>query len=186
MKLLDKEMKEMKEKKEKEKKEMEEKKEKARLVKKERKRVDAILTTDEQHVTFQYGACSISERTRLERERDPGYEPKTIGVPNEYGRYVMIPYAEALERARNGTLLCGPGLNKYGRKSIAKQINSGRIKIQFNCENCLKCAQDEVPLKQCAGCNVVAYCSRECQVKHWKMQHKHECARMKEEGRTWN
>jgi hypothetical protein len=194
VKLLDKEMKEknekekreMKEKKEKEKREMEEKKEKARLEMKGKKCVDAILTTDEQQIKFQFGGCSISERTRLERERDPGYEPKAIGVPNEYGRYDIIPYAEALERARKGTLYRGVKLNKYGAKSIAKQINSKRVKIQFNCENCHKCAKDEVPLKQCGHCEVIAYCSRECQVKHWKKLHKHECARMKEEGRTWD
>jgi len=37
---------------------------------------------------------------------------------------------------------------------------------------------ENVPLLVCSRCGVSCYCSRECQVSHWK-QHKHECHRQK-------
>jgi hypothetical protein len=166
------------------KKEMEEKKEKDRLEKKEKKRVDSIITADVHHLFNSEGPISLTDLTSLYRKTDPGYEPTGCGTYNEYGRAVVIPWAEALERERNGTLFRSPSLNKYGVKSLAKQIMSKRVKIHFSCENCDKIAQGvEPPLQQCSNCMVVAYCSRECQVSHWKKQHKHDCARMKVEGR---
>ena len=163
------------------KKEMEEKKKKARLEKKEKKRVDGILTAD---VHTSKGPISLTDLDLLYRKEYPGYEPTGCCPYNEYGRAVVIPWAEALEREQNGTLNFTSSLTKYGAKSLAKQIKSGRVKIHFSCENCNKVAQGvEPPLKQCSDCMVVAYCSRECQVSHWKKQHKHDCARMKVEGR---
>jgi len=161
------------------KKEMEEKKKKARLEKKEKKRVDGILTAD---VHTSKGTISLTDLDMLYRKENPGYEPTGCYRCNEDGRGVAIPWAEALEREQNDTLTSP--LTKYGAKSLAKQIMSGRVKIHFSCENCNKVAQGvEPPLKQCSDCMVVAYCSRECQVSHWKKQHKHDCARMKVEGR---
>ena len=32
-------------------------------------------------------------------------------------------------------------------------------------------------LKKCSGCGVVWYCSKECQVSHWRAAHKSACAR---------
>jgi hypothetical protein len=168
------------------KKEMEEKKKKALLEKKEKKRVDGILTADVHPLFSSEGPISLTDLTMLYRKEDPGYEPTGCGTYNEYGRAVVIPWAEALKREQNGTLFRSPSLNKYGAKSLAKQIKSKRVKIHFSCENCNKIAQGvEPPLQQCSNCIVVAYCSRECQVSHWKKQHKHDCARMKEEGRTY-
>jgi len=166
------------------KKEMEEKKQEARLEKKEKKRVDGILTADVHLLFSSEGPISLTDLTMLYRKTDPGYEPTGCGTYNEYGRAVVIPWAEALEREQNGTLFRSPSLNKYGAKSLAKQIMSKRVKIHFSCENCDKTAQGvEPPLQQCSDCMVVAYCSRECQKSHWKNQHKHDCARMKVEGR---
>jgi hypothetical protein len=165
------------------KKEMEEKKKKARLEKKEKKRVDGILTADVHRLFSSEEPLSLTDLTTLYRKTDPGYEPTGCGTYNEYGRAVLIPWAEALEREQNGTLYRSPSLNKYGAKSFVKQIMSGRVKIHFSCENCNKVAQGvEPPLEQCSDCMVVAYCSRECQVGHWKKQHKHDCALMKVEG----
>ncbi|KAL4435207.1 hypothetical protein ABPG77_001889 [Micractinium sp. CCAP 211/92] len=42
---------------------------------------------------------------------------------------------------------------------------------------CALCGLDAVELKKCTACKSVAYCSRECQVKHWRQPggHKPEC-----------
>mmetsp|Transcript_18241 Transcript_18241/g.29669 ORF Transcript_18241/g.29669 Transcript_18241/m.29669 type:complete len:147 (+) Transcript_18241:803-1243(+) len=39
--------------------------------------------------------------------------------------------------------------------------------------NCAQCFQVE-ELKKCARCNLIPYCSKECQRKHWKL-HKLQC-----------
>ncbi len=56
------------------------------------------------------------------------------------------------------------------------------------CEQCGITQEDaSTPqLLQCAGCHKVCYCSRECQIKHWKSEHKKVCAKItavdREEG----
>jgi hypothetical protein len=151
---------------------------KVRLEKQAMKRVDGILTAEENCLIISEEPMSLNQMTILRRKTDPGYEPKEIGVPNKYGRYNMVPYAEALRRERNGTLNRNQSLNKYGAKSLAKQIKTGRVKMQFSCENCHKTAQGvEPPISQCSRCLGVAYCSRECQVSHWK-KHKYDCTRI--------
>ena len=53
-----------------------------------------------------------------------------------------------------------------------------------SCENCNRRAKDVAPavFMQCSKCLAVDYCSKECQVSHWKDQHKHDCARLEKEG----
>jgi hypothetical protein len=43
------------------------------------------------------------------------------------------------------------------------------------CANCGKERDKECALKQCARCKAFSYCSKECQVKHWKAGHKADC-----------
>lgn len=46
---------------------------------------------------------------------------------------------------------------------------------------CSVCSATEGKLKRCAGCFVAKYCSRECQVQHWKRGgHKEECKSLQE------
>ena len=49
---------------------------------------------------------------------------------------------------------------------------------------CKCCGATGVPLKKCAGCETVYYCSPECQKKDWKEggenMHKIQCARLVE------
>jgi len=40
---------------------------------------------------------------------------------------------------------------------------------------------DTVKLKACSGCGVTRYCSRECQIEHWKVGHKKVCKQLKSE-----
>lgn len=45
---------------------------------------------------------------------------------------------------------------------------------------CFSCGKSDVKLSQCSKCSVAGYCSRDCQVKHWKTGsggggHKHSC-----------
>jgi MYND finger len=47
---------------------------------------------------------------------------------------------------------------------------------------CDGCSQPFAGTMQCSGCESVFYCGRECQVSHWKAQHKAECAEMKQQN----
>ena len=182
--LLD--MEEEKEKDRLEKEEMEEEKEKTRLEKEGKKRVDDVLTFDENIVlVYDEHHKSLDQLTEFHRQEtnDPDYQSTGWGIRNAYGRTVILPWEEAKRREANGTLDANEPLNKYGRQSVIKQIRTGRVKTQFCCENCYKVAEGvDPPLKRCGSCLVVAYCSRACQVTHWK-KHKDVCAFMKEEGR---
>ena len=48
------------------------------------------------------------------------------------------------------------------------------------CANCGRQRDKECILKQCARCQVFSYCSKKCQVQHWKAGHKVDC-----KGRHW-
>ncbi|OQR81458.1 hypothetical protein THRCLA_23366 [Thraustotheca clavata] len=42
---------------------------------------------------------------------------------------------------------------------------------------CFRCDQTGETLLRCSRCRVATYCSRKCQVEHWKKQHKAECGK---------
>jgi tetratricopeptide (TPR) repeat protein len=43
------------------------------------------------------------------------------------------------------------------------------------CADASCCAPLRPPLLQCAKCKAAAYCSKECQIRHWKAGHKRDC-----------
>jgi MYND finger len=55
-----------------------------------------------------------------------------------------------------------------------EKANQIAKKITF-CDNCFARAADlQRPLKRCAGCQCLSYCSKECQIQHW-IHHKSFC-----------
>ena len=48
-------------------------------------------------------------------------------------------------------------------------------------DHCAQCTKSNAP-KRCTRCKIVSYCSRECQVKHWKEVHRKSC--LQAESRT--
>jgi hypothetical protein len=153
--------------------------------KKGKKRVDGIFTADEHQVFIGDGKPSLDELHALQLANDPGFVPTGCCTYTNRGRAIIIPWEEAKRREKNGTLRRVGPFSKAGAKSVVKQMNSGRIKVQFYCENCFKISQGVEPLKGCSVCRAVAYCSPDCQKEHWKKQHKYDCSSMKAEGRTY-
>ena len=63
------------------------------------------------------------------------------------------------------------------RVEVLKRNNPVKtVNPRFVCANCKKSpSKDEPPLKTCGRCNLVQYCSKECQKAHWKRTHKVQC-----------
>jgi TPR repeat protein len=49
--------------------------------------------------------------------------------------------------------------------------------LQAHSSKCGCCgkSQSVIKLQRCAKCRIIGYCSKVCQVQHWKMGHKHDC-----------
>ena len=63
--------------------------------------------------------------------------------------------------------------SKATRLSMKSQL------IPFETVDCSGCGRPSVKLRTCSGCRCAAYCSRECQARHWKEGgHKRECAQL--------
>lgn len=55
----------------------------------------------------------------------------------------------------------------------------GGAAVKSSGSECAWCHENVIEVKKCSACKAVAYCSRECQVAHWKQGgHKTECANL--------
>jgi hypothetical protein len=56
----------------------------------------------------------------------------------------------------------------------------GVVESDYICAfpGCTTCHQSDAPLLKCSRCLSVRYCSKDCQIKHWKSGHKHECKKL--------
>lgn len=59
------------------------------------------------------------------------------------------------------------------QRSSAQQDQHYRELVSQSC--CTFCRKVSVGLKQCSACKTAQYCSRECQVRHWRAGHRQEC-----------
>ena len=62
------------------------------------------------------------------------------------------------------------------RVVVLKKLIPYKITLShMTCWQCKKEASSTVKLSRCKQCSLATYCSRECQVLHWKAGHKKEC-----------
>ena len=62
-----------------------------------------------------------------------------------------------------------PALGRRGLQSCHQEVKP--------LPTCSGCGKTALQLRSCSACRAVAYCPKECQVKHWKQDgHKRECA----------
>jgi hypothetical protein len=68
------------------------------------------------------------------------------------------------------------GLSKVGNLIIKHCMRQSRNATREEKNTCTKCGKTDVHLSKCSLCRSVQYCSRECQVSHWrKGGHKQIC-----------
>ena len=76
---------------------------------------------------------------------------------------------------RNGE--CRVSLDKRRATKKAQSSTFGNLVAHISCLSCNKPEPVGVKFKACAKCKEVVYCSRECQVAHWK-EHKKQCGKV--------
>jgi hypothetical protein len=77
-----------------------------------------------------------------------------------------------------------PGADNQARKAATAKLRIEDLDLKkgicFACD--AKMGKDKPELLSCGGCNFAQYCSKECQVKDWRAEHKHMCKQLKESG----
>lgn len=70
-----------------------------------------------------------------------------------------------------------------GAFSVIMNFTLSKDMLSFSCDGpaCLNQEADVAQFKRCGQCRGPRYCTRECQVAHWKQGHKAQCSRMKAE-----
>ena len=80
--------------------------------------------------------------------------------------------------AETAVAAAGPGQAHPLAAMPPANVRASRAAIGAT-EFCAGCGAGSLSLRKCSGCRAVAYCSRECQVRHWLQGgHKRECAEL--------
>ena len=100
-----------------------------------------------------------------------------LGFNDDTMRRVMVDLKRLAESdvAQNGKYRVSLAKRRATKKAHNNRFAS--LYADISCLNCKKPEPKEVKFKACGKCNEVVYCSRECQVTHWK-EHKKECGKV--------
>jgi len=65
-------------------------------------------------------------------------------------------------------------LYNIAQEEIAIRANVASVNV---CAFCSQGPSAQKKLRKCSGCNIMLYCSKQCQTKHWKNGHKKTCSK---------
>ena len=97
--------------------------------------------------------------------------------------FVSVGRLEGLTSTCRAVLLEGPEedlilrLNNGEKETVDLSALAAAVKMvpRQICACCGAAKSPTTSLSQCAACKTVLYCSRACQVRHWKLGHKGAC-----------
>lgn len=87
---------------------------------------------------------------------------KRLRVKNSQSKEVLASCIGLLEKRTDSTV--------FGDSSMHT-----RAQVRRKCNQCSDEEDPAAPLRVCSSCKQCRYCSRECQVKHWRAGHSKEC-----------
>lgn len=117
------------------------------------------------YTMYKVGGYSPTFNTLLTR-------PKSVVPPKETPVETVPPKAKV---PRQDEGLTGDELNE-ALDSMGIKIPD-RIPLPISSSFCANCNTTENKSLRCTGCNIIFYCSRECQKEDWKL-HKNECGKL--------
>ena len=125
-----------------------------------------------------------------------------ICVGAEGPRFSLAEVQALLDRAEHKLRLCKPWMPNSGYQTYQRSFDVNRAFLRnaaaaypgqatlpaqvtrvktyrTSASACSGCSKSSFQLRKCGGCRQAAYCSRGCQVRHWKEGgHKQECAQL--------
>ncbi|KAK0451168.1 uncharacterized protein EV420DRAFT_724977 [Desarmillaria tabescens] len=96
---------------------------------------------------------------------------KSADILLEFGADLDIAEADGIT-PRKSFVRCGPEITAVVSRWIRRR--SGEEKGSRGEKACGECGRSDLPLKNCTRCQVMRYCSVECQRQHWPI-HKKKC-----------
>lgn len=83
-------------------------------------------------------------------------------------------------------LACKEGPEAAQTRFTVKQLRTYKkvSAAEIKCENCQTVEPNDTKFNVCSKCMMVCYCSRDCQVVHWKAVHKKECGKIGHAGQV--
>jgi len=96
------------------------------------------------------------------------------GVPQSDKEAVQKAADQGLAEAQQSLELLKPMIHS----KEAASVNSSELPSSTS-TGCANCGDVAPTLRTCSRCKVVSYCSKECQVAHWKLGHKVACGHHK-------
>jgi len=88
-----------------------------------------------------------------------------------HNKYVVYLTIEGDDPLRQITTIS----HDYMEHDIPQQVENLFVFTVNSSSGCALCGKHNAPLRKCGGCELIRYCSPECQKTHWKEVHKAEC-----------
>lgn len=106
------------------------------------------------------------------------YPTRLMKWLQEYKQWDLSKITKMLTKISRQTLMVsgeGPQVDPYECESLDKFHDSLHRKSLIDRHTCVACHATSDSVQACSNCHKAYYCSKECQIKHWREGHKDIC-----------